>query len=245
MPANSASPDFVAATAAQAGLDIELQEVLPQRTNVLARLAPRGPVTRRVILAPHLDTVGGDDPALFQPRVRHDRIYGRGACDTKGSVACMLTALANLARSTSRPQQTEILFAALVDEENAQFGSRYFADSGFKADLAIVGEPTELRVVTAHKGDVWLRLIARGKAAHGARPDLGRNAVHLMARVVDLLETRYAAVTPPPSTSPGSGPRHDQRRRHRRRFTAQHCPGPLHHRHRSAHPARRKRRLRP
>jgi acetylornithine deacetylase/succinyl-diaminopimelate desuccinylase-like protein len=184
---------FVAAVAASSGLDLELQEVLPQRTNVLARLVPRGPATRRVILAPHLDTVGGDDPALFQPRVRHGRIHGRGACDTKGSIACMLTALASLARSPSRPQQTEILFAGLVDEENAQFGSRYFADSGCQADLAIVGEPTELRVVTAHKGDVWLRLIARGKAAHGARPELGRNAVHLMARVVDLLETRYAA----------------------------------------------------
>jgi acetylornithine deacetylase/succinyl-diaminopimelate desuccinylase-like protein len=136
--------------------------------------------------------VGGADPALFQPRVRHGRIHGRGACDTKGSVACMLTALATLARSARRPRQTEILFAGLVDEENAQLGSRYFADSKVKADLAIVGEPTKLRVVTAHKGDVWLRLIARGKAAHGARPDLGRNAVHLMARVVDLLETRYA-----------------------------------------------------
>jgi acetylornithine deacetylase len=65
--------------------------------------------------------------------------------------------------------------------------------SGFKADLAIVGEPTELRVITAHKGDVWLKLETHGQAAHGSRPELGRNAVHEMARVVDLLETRYAA----------------------------------------------------
>jgi len=66
------------------------------------------------------------------------------------------------------------------------------AASGLQADLAIVGEPTGLRVVTAHKGDLWLTLQTRGRAAHGARPELGRNAVHEMARVVDALETEYA-----------------------------------------------------
>jgi acetylornithine deacetylase/succinyl-diaminopimelate desuccinylase-like protein len=184
---------FVAATAAQAGLDVELQEVLPDRANVLARLTPAGSIKQRVVLAPHLDTVGGEAATLFQPRLSNGRVYGRGACDTKGSIACMLRALATLAQSATRPQHTEILLAGLVDEENAQTGSRALAASGLKADLAIVGEPTQLRLVTAHKGDVWLRLLARGKAAHGARPELGRNAVHLMARVVDLLETIYAA----------------------------------------------------
>ena len=64
------------------------------------------------------------------------------------------------------------------------------AASGMKADLAIVGEPTGLRVVTAHKGDLWLRIETRGKSAHGARPELGRNAVHAMAQIVDLLERK-------------------------------------------------------
>jgi len=185
--------DFLVATAAQAGLDVELQDVSVHRANVLARLVPQGPTKQRVLLAPHMDTVGGENRALFQPRLRNGRIYGRGACDTKGSIACMLSALSALTRSAQRPRHTEIVLAALVDEENAQAGSRALANARFKADLAIVGEPTNLRVVTAHKGDVWLRLLAQGKAAHGARPELGRNAVHLMARVVDLLETTYAA----------------------------------------------------
>ena len=105
----------------------------------------------------------------------------------------MLAALCELAQSKQRPQETEIIFSGLVDEENAQAGPRAFAARGFKADLAIVGEPTELKVVTAHKGSLWLRLETHGKSAHGARPELGRNAVHAMSRIVDTLETDYAA----------------------------------------------------
>jgi acetylornithine deacetylase len=82
----------------------------------------------------------------------------------------------------------------LVDEEHAQAGSRALAASGFKADLAIVGEPTKLQVITAHKGSLWLELETRGKAAHGATPQFGKNAIHEMARIVDLLETDYAAL---------------------------------------------------
>jgi acetylornithine deacetylase/succinyl-diaminopimelate desuccinylase-like protein len=185
--------DFVAASAARAGLEVEFQEVFPDRSNVLARLAPAGRIRQRVVLAPHLDTVGGESPNIFQPRENGGRLHGRGACDTKGSAAAMLTALTELARSPQRPKQTEVVFAGLADEENGQGGSRALVAKGFRANLAIVGEPTRLRVVTAHKGDLWLQLETRGKAAHGSRPELGRNAVLEMARIVDLLETTYAA----------------------------------------------------
>jgi len=185
--------DFLAAITARAGLDVEVQEVFPLRANLLARLAPWGKTRQRILLAPHLDTVGGESPEIFRPREKHGRLHGRGACDTKGSVAAMLTALTELARSARRPGQTEIVFAGLADEENGQGGSRALVAKGFKADLAIVGEPTLLQAVTAHKGDLWLQLETRGRAAHGSRPDLGRNAVHEMARIVDWLETTYAA----------------------------------------------------
>jgi acetylornithine deacetylase/succinyl-diaminopimelate desuccinylase-like protein len=105
----------------------------------------------------------------------------------------MLAALCELVKSESRPQSTEIIFAGLIDEEQAQAGSRALVASGFKADLAIVGEPTKLQVVTAHKGSLWLQLETRGKSAHGATPHLGKNAVHEMARIVHVLETDYAA----------------------------------------------------
>jgi acetylornithine deacetylase/succinyl-diaminopimelate desuccinylase-like protein len=146
-----------------------------------------------VLLAPHMDTVGVSHESRFKPVRRGGRMHGRGACDTKGSVAVMLAAVLQLARLKKRPQHTEIVLAALVDEESMQGGSRFLARSGLSADLAVVGEPTELRVVNTHKGDLWLELSTTGKAAHGAQPELGRNAIHLMARVVDLLETQYAA----------------------------------------------------
>jgi acetylornithine deacetylase len=184
--------DFLAFTADRVGLEIEFQEVLPGRPNVFARLTPSGSVRRRILLAPHTDVVPGMDDQ-FLPFEKNGRIHGRGACDTKGCVAAMLTAVMNIAAGKQRPRETEIIFVGLVDEENNQSGSRALAAKRFEADLAIVGEPTRLEVVTAHKGDLWLKLETHGRSAHGATPHLGRNAVHAMARVVDVLETEYAA----------------------------------------------------
>ena len=184
--------DFLAATAARAGLEVEFQKILPGRANVIARLLPKNKIKRTILLAPHLDTVGADG-TQFIPQRKNGRLHGRGACDTKGSVAAMLAALCELANSKSRPLETEIVFAGLIDEEHAQAGSRALVQNKFKADLAIVGEPTKLQVVTAHKGSLWLELATRGRAAHGATPHLGKNAIHEMARIVDVLETDYAA----------------------------------------------------
>ena len=183
--------DFLAATAARSGLEVEMQKVFPGRTNILARLRPRGKIIRTILLAPHLDTVGAEG-TKFIPQRKNGRLYGRGACDTKGCVAAMLSAVMELAGSKNRPAQTQIVFAGLIDEEHAQVGSRALVAGGFKADLAIVGEPTRLQVVTAHKGSLWLQLTAHGQAAHGATPHLGQNAIHEMARIVQALETDYA-----------------------------------------------------
>ena len=219
---------FLASTADRAGLKLEWQEVFPGRSNLLLRLTPAGGnVRRRILLAPHMDTVGVDSEARFKPVVKAGRLHGRGACDTKGSIATYLAALLELAASGPRPCETEIILTALVDEENNQSGSRALvgqvgqasspasvrrasrpanpsgqdahptAAAGtaapLRADLAIVGEPTRLKVITAHKGDLWLRLTTHGRSAHGSKPHLGKNAIHAMARVVEELETHYAA----------------------------------------------------
>ena len=151
-----------------------------------------GKITRRILLAPHLDTIGEPNlNAQLIPETRNGRIYGRGACDTKGCVASMLLTVAKLARGGLRPNETEIIFLGLVDEENFQLGSRHYAEHGEPGDLAIVGEPTKLEVVSAHKGDLWLQLRTTGKSAHGATPHLGISAVRKMAHVVEILEGEY------------------------------------------------------
>ena len=186
--------EFLASAARRHGLEVESQPVVPGRSNLLVRLTPRGPVRHRVLLAPHLDTVGEPAYALqLKPVVRDGRVYGRGACDTKGSVSAYFQSLLNVTAAGPRPAHTEILFVGLIDEENMQLGSRHFPSHGPKNDLAIVGEPTGLEIVTAHKGDVWLRLRTIGRPAHGATPHRGRNAVTAMSRIVLALETEYAS----------------------------------------------------
>ena len=199
--------EYLAALGARAGLDIEFQSVLPHRPNLFARLRPAGKIRRTILLAPHLDTVNVAQADQFTPRTRDGRIFGRGACDTKGSVAAFFSALCALAKSGGRPRATEIIFVGLVDEEYGQAGSRYLADRKFQADLAIVGEPTRLALATAHKGSVWLAVETCGRSAHGATPWFGKNAVQEMARVVDVLETDFAArlrERPHPLLGPGS-----------------------------------------
>ncbi|HKI69596.1 MAG TPA: M20/M25/M40 family metallo-hydrolase, partial [Verrucomicrobiae bacterium] len=178
--------DYLAVTAARFGLEVEFQDVLSGRSNIIARLLPENEPRQRILLAPHLDTVNVAHASQLTPWTKNGRIFGRGACDTKGSVAAMLMAMCELVKSRQRPRATEIVFAGLVDEENAQAGSRALAGSGMKIDLAIVGEPTRLQVITAHKGSLWLELETRGKAAHGATPQRGKNAVHEMARIVEM-----------------------------------------------------------
>jgi acetylornithine deacetylase/succinyl-diaminopimelate desuccinylase-like protein len=183
--------DYLKNRARKAGLEIETQATNSGRDNLIVRLKPLGQATHRIILAPHMDTVGGDLDKIFRPTKKGERLHGRGACDTKGSVAVMFHAMEHLAKR-HRPANTEIVFIGFVDEECNQTGSRAFSKLKLKANLALVGEPTRCRVVTAHKGDLWLRLSSRGKAAHGARPELGRNAVHTMAKCIDTIETKYA-----------------------------------------------------
>ncbi|MFM7819053.1 MAG: M20/M25/M40 family metallo-hydrolase, partial [Verrucomicrobiota bacterium] len=101
----------VQARARAEGLDVATETVVGRRSNVLVRLSPPGKIQHRILLGPHLDTVGFPNlESQLVPKVRDGRIYGRGACDTKGCVAAMLSALLRVARSGPRPAHTEIQF---------------------------------------------------------------------------------------------------------------------------------------
>ncbi|MBI3974262.1 MAG: M20 family metallopeptidase [Chloroflexi bacterium] len=172
------------------GLDVSRQPVLPGRDNVLAAL--RVPGARRTLLFEvHMDTVGLDGLGGegLQAAVRDGRLYGRGACDAKGALASMLAAR-ELLLARRNELGVNVLLLASVDEEYQYRGILRFIDSipgDPSVDAAVVGEPTELRVVVAHKGCVRTRITTVGRAAHSSRPEEGINAIEHMAGVVAAL----------------------------------------------------------
>lgn len=168
------------------GIETRLHEVLPGRSNLVARLPGRAG-GRRLVFEAHADTVSTKGMSIppFEPTISEGRLYGRGACDTKGGMAALLHAAAALAKDRSNPSEIWIVIA--VDEEH-QFRGALKAVEGLQAAGAVVLEPTDMRVVIATKGVLRWRIRTQGKAAHSSRPELGRNAIADMARVILALE---------------------------------------------------------
>jgi acetylornithine deacetylase len=144
-----------------------------------------------IMFCGHLDTVGVDgmvDP--FAPRVANGRVYGRGSQDMKGGVAAMIAAAAQLASGWSRGR---LVVAGVADEEHLSLGAEALVRT-WRADMAIVTEPTDLRLAIGHKGFAWATITTHGRAAHGSRPEEGRDAIARMGRVLVALEARDRAL---------------------------------------------------
>jgi acetylornithine deacetylase/succinyl-diaminopimelate desuccinylase len=171
------------------GVEATLDPVVPGRPNLLARLSGAGP-GRTLLLCGHTDTVplnAGDPGVGFSAATRDGRLFGRGACDMKGSLAAMAAATAALAQ-TSALTSGSVVFAAIVDEEMESLGAERLVASGLLADGAIVGEPTGNRLALGHKGLEWLEVSFAGRAAHGGTPERGINAIAAAARFCTLVE---------------------------------------------------------
>ncbi len=175
------------------GADIEFQEPLPGRTNLIARFAGRD-TDRSLMLECHSDTVSVEGMTIdpFIPRIRDGRLYGRGASDTKGAMAAMLAALAEILENGEKPPTTVYLVASCNEEQGAT-GSRALMESGFRSDAAIVGEPTGLRIVDTHKGAVRFELDVIGRAAHSSDPSQGINAISQAAQIIRCIDGPLAA----------------------------------------------------
>ena len=167
------------------GLDVELQDAAPGRPNVIGVLEGRRK-GRSLMLCGHIDTVGVEGmPAPFDPIERDGRLYGRGAQDMKGGVAAMIDAARVVA---SRGLESgRLVIAAVVDEEYASIGADALV-TRWRADAAVVTEPTDLQIAIGHKGFCWIDVETRGRAAHGSRPKDGRDAILRMGRVLHALE---------------------------------------------------------
>lgn len=184
-PGEREAAECVAACLREAGIDVTLTEVAPGRPNVVGVIdgAAEGP---SLLLCGHLDTVGVDGmDAPFTPMERDGRLFGRGAQDMKSGVAACVGAALQIA-SEGLPRG-RLIVAGVVDEEHASLGADALVRD-WRADAAIVTEPTDLSVAVAHKGFAWLEVDTHGRAAHGSRPEEGRDAIVAMGRVLGVLE---------------------------------------------------------
>jgi acetylornithine deacetylase len=162
----------VSELAAQHGGRVERLPVAPKRFNVLASWGDPS-----VTLSTHMDTV----PPFFPSREDDEHIWGRGACDTKGIIASMIFATRELLDEGHR----NIALLFVVGEERNSAGAFVAAQTTRGSKFLINGEPTENKLAIGCKGALRLELIANGRLAHSAYPELGDSAIE---KLLDALE---------------------------------------------------------
>ncbi len=187
------------------GASVTLEEVKPGRPNLIARFAPLDG-RPRMLFGPHLDTVGvlGMTINPFSGEIRDGKVWGRGACDTKGPMAAMLWSL-HENRNSLAELPIAIDFVAFMGEESGQWGSKQFVRQyGGDYSFAMVGEPTGMEIVHQTKGSTWATLRSSGKAAHSSMPENGDNAILKLTRALDTLD-RHLVPKLASFTHPGLG----------------------------------------
>jgi acetylornithine deacetylase/succinyl-diaminopimelate desuccinylase-like protein len=160
------------------------------RRSVVAEVRASRPLDT-LLVASHLDTVPVDNMVIdpFDPVIKEGRLFGRGSCDTKAGMAALIAALERVLARGSLARNLVIVGEA--DEETSD--SIGVSDvlshiAGSRIDWSIATEPTELRIVNAHKGTAMARLEAHGRACHSSEPSRGRNAIVALARAVLAME---------------------------------------------------------
>lgn len=175
--------------------EVVLDEVVDGRPNVYGVFPGRS--DRLVALDVHTDTVTvehmTDDP--FDGRLEHDRVWGRGALDTKATMGVALALLSVWARHDLRPGPSLVLVGSVGEEAGGLLGAARFRDWALERRLRIeqliAAEPTKLRPIHGHKGGLSMRVTAVGLAAHSALPHLGRNAIDAMVPVLAAIAQEH------------------------------------------------------
>lgn len=165
--------DFVCGYLKSQDFDLKEQIIEERRRNILATAGSKP----RIILCTHMDTV----PQYFAASEDEYYIYGRGACDAKGIMASMIWA----AQELKKDGLTEIGLLFVVGEETDSIGAKMANSLSVGSRFIIVGEPTENKLGIGHKGLLTFKVIAKGKAAHSACPELGESAIE---KLLDALQ---------------------------------------------------------
>ena len=141
----------------------------------------------KIILNGHLDIIPGKKHQ-YVPQIKNNRLYGVGSMDMKASVACLMMAFKEVADKIDYPLGLQLV----TDEEIGGFdGTKYQINKDVRADFMIAGEPTQFDIVHKAKGVLWVKVSAKGKAAHGAYPWKGENAIQKMNEFLDILKKKY------------------------------------------------------
>lgn len=199
----SAAAEVIAQCFRRHGIDCRVDRWDGGRSNVIAhvRTAQRRPA---LLFVGHLDVVGpGAEPwrhPPFEAVEEHGKIYGRGAVDMKGGIAAAVGAICR-AVDEKTTLEGDIVFAATAGEETDSAGVvRFMEERAWLPPLAgvIIPEPTNLAVITAHRGLFWLKITTKGKAVHSSMAERGVNAIGAMRHVLDELEHYRIDVPPHP-----------------------------------------------
>jgi len=178
--------EYLAQAMRQIGLEAQAEAVTERHFNAVGVLKGSGG-GRSLLWNGHLDTVGPNGMAQpFQARVEDGRLYGRGSQDMKGSLAAMLAAARALQSSGAR-LKGDLILAGVADEELTSLGTQALLQR-YRADAAIITEPTDLKLCLAHRGFIACTVETSGRAAHGSRYDLGIDAIMHMGRFLTQLD---------------------------------------------------------
>ena len=171
------------------GFEVEMEDIKDGRKNIYITLKGNEP-RKTLLYCGHMDTVRPDNMTLppFDAYIEDGKIWGRGSVDMKGGVGAMVYALI-YAKENNMPIKGNVVFAGTVGEEcpDASEGGMALGAKKDFADMAVIGEATDLDIIVAHKGSMGIKVELTGQAAHGSMPHLGDNAIYKCTEYVEAL----------------------------------------------------------
>jgi acetylornithine deacetylase/succinyl-diaminopimelate desuccinylase family protein len=177
-------------------MEVQMCQLEPDRANVIGRIEGTGGGPK-LMLNGHLDVVPPGELTQwrhppFEPHVEDGQLFGRGSCDMKGGISAILAAVKSIVDNKTK-LKGDLLVTFVADEESLGKGVNDIVERGYSADMAVIGEPTRLQVVTAHKGLIWMELTTFGKSAHASTVKSnndrgGVNAIYKMCKAISAAE---------------------------------------------------------
>jgi len=186
--------EYLSQKLTELGLKVLKYDFKPNRPNIIGYIT--GSKSEPTLMFDgHIDTVPVGDMERwtvepFSATVKNGKIFGRGSADMKSSIAAFISALKSIIDSNLL-FKGKVMLGLVSDEEISGLGTKDIISRGYIPDMAIVGEPSNLQVLTAHRGVMRWTLRTLGRAAHASSPDLGINAIYKMSKACLAIEKYY------------------------------------------------------